>query len=258
MDFEIALNQLASILFLPPGLNLLLALLGYSLLKKSKKTAITLFCFSLLSLIFLSLPSISIALNKNLQSNQALSQSRVMTISNANNINTAIVVLSGGRISKSPEYGDIDIVSSSTLQRLQYTAWLYRKTKLPILLSGGSLLNDSTSEAVLMNQTLLSTFNIAPKWLEVESKNTAQNAQYSAQILAESNITEILLITNAIHMQRAKIEFEKNGLKVIAAPTVFIQNSSSWFDYLPSAKALYQSQLALHEIIGRIWYSVRY
>ena len=258
MSFETSINQLVNILLLPPGINLIMVLLGYLLLKKSKKIAFSLFVFSFVSLVLLSLPVISIYLNNSLQTNQALSQMQVKLIADSKEKNVAIVVLSGGRINIAPEYGDIDTVSSTTLQRLQYAAWLHRKTSLPILLSGGSTLSHATSEAVLMNQALLSAFNIAPKWLEVKSQNTAQNALYSAKILSEQQIPTILLITNSIHMQRAKIEFEKTGLKVIPAPTVFEKHNPANFNYLPNAKALHSSQLALHEIVGQLWYSIRY
>jgi len=257
MSFEIFVSQLVNIILLPPGINLILAMLGYWLIKKSKKIAFSLLASSFISLTFFSLPAVSIYLNKQLITDKALTPIQVKSFSNSNET-TAIVVLSGGRVSTAPEYGDIDTVSSTTLQRLQYTAWLHRKTGLPILLSGGSTSKHATSEAVLMNQTLLSSFNIAPKWIETKSENTAQNALFSAKILAEHQITQILLVTSSIHMQRAKIEFEKTGLKIIPAATIFGNTKDSTFKYLPTAKALDSSHKALHEMIGRIWYSIRY
>ncbi len=258
MNFEIVINKLIDILLFPPGGNLLLIIAGYFLLKKRRKIAMGLFAFSFSSLYLLSLPVVSHSLNSGLQTHQALSQNQVNRFAKQKSDSLAIVVISGGRSSLAPEYGDIDTVSSITLQRIQYAAWLHRKTDLPILLSGGSVFGEATAEAVLMNQTMLSGFNIAPKWIEFESKNTAENAQLSAKILQQNNIQEILLITHANHMQRAKLEFEKTGLKVIPAPTVFDKNRSSWHAYFPNAKALYESQLALHERLGRIWYSIRY
>ena len=258
MDFEIIINRLIDIILFPPGINLVLVIAGYFLLKKHKKTALSLFAFSALSLYLLALPGISASLNNSLQSEPALSQNQVKNYAKQDRKDLAIVVLSGGRISLAPEYGDIDTVSATTLQRIQYAAWLHRKTNLPLLLSGGSVNDEATAEAVLMNQTMMSAFNIAPRWIEFKSKNTAQNAQLSAQILTENNIQEILLVTHASHMHRARLEFEKTGLTVIPAPTVFNLNRPSWNHYLPSAEALYASQLALHEKVGRFWYAIRY
>ncbi|MBV1910964.1 MAG: YdcF family protein [Kangiellaceae bacterium] len=193
-------------------------------------------------------------LSQNLQTVAALSPLKVTQYANSQRVDVAIVVLAGGRISSSPEYGDIDTVSSKTLQRIQYAAWLHRKTRLPILVTGGSVYGESTAESVLMNQTMLSAFNIAPKWIEVNSKNTAENAKFSNEILKRNGITEILLVTHSNHMQRAVAEFERAELKIIPAPTVFQSTRTSWIDYFPSARALYESQQSLHEMVGKLWY----
>jgi len=255
---EIVANKLVDILLFPPGLNLILLLAGYFLLKRKRNIAVGLFIFSISTLFLFSLPVISNSLNASLQNEPALSQAVVINYAKSNRRDVAIVVLAGGRIALAPEYGDIDTVSAFTLQRIHYAAWLHQKTQFPMLVSGGSVFGEATAEAVLMNQALISAFNIAPKWIEFESKNTAENAQFSAKILARNKISEILLVTHSNHMQRAKIAFEKTGLKVVAAPTVFSSTKSNWRDYFPSAKALYTSQLALHEKVGRFWYAIRY
>ena len=258
MEFENLLTKLIELFILPPGINLILAVVGYLTLKKSRTIALSLFGVSLSSLFILSLPFVAQSLNQSLQTEPALTPKQVKLLADEDRDDLAIVVLAGGRIQLAPEYGNIDTVSSSSLQRIQYASWLHRKTKLPILVAGGSLTGESTPEAVLMNQTMLSAFNIAPKWIEYKSKNTAENAQYSAEILFKHDIAEILLVTHANHMHRAKAAFEKYGFKVIVAPTVFDSLRSSWLDFMPSASALHKSQLALHEKIGRIWFSVRY
>jgi uncharacterized SAM-binding protein YcdF (DUF218 family) len=258
MDFEIIINRLIGTILFPPGVNLVLFIASYFLFKRRRKIALSLFAIAFFSLYLLALPGISNALNSNLQTEQALTQSQVKNYARQQRQDLAIVVISGGRINLAPEYGDIDTVSATSLQRMQYAAWLHRKTNLPILLSGGSVLGEATAEAVLMNQTMLSAFNIAPKWIEIESKNTAQNAQFSATILRQNNIKEILLVTHATHMHRARLEFEKAGLKVMPAPTVFDRNRPSWQHYFPNAEALHASQKALHEKVGRLWYGLRY
>jgi len=258
MELETTLTKLIELLILPPGINLFMLAIGYWLLKKSRVIGVSLFLVSFVSLFIFSLPFVAQSLNQSLQTDPALTPKQVKRLADEDRDDLAIVVLAGGRIQLAPEYGNIDTVSSSSLQRIQYASWLHRKTKLPILVSGGSLQNESTPEAVLMNQTMLSAFNIAPKWIEYKSKNTAENARYSAEILFKQNISEIILVTHANHMQRAKTAFEEYGFKVIVAPTIFDFSRSSWLDFIPSAAALYKSQLALHEKIGRIWYAVRY
>jgi uncharacterized SAM-binding protein YcdF (DUF218 family) len=141
---------------------------------------------------------------------------------------------------------------------LQYAAWLYQQLHFPLLLSGGSVHGEATAESVLMNQTMLSTFNIPSQWIETKSKNTAQNALFSSKILKKHNIKEVLLITHATHMLRAKIEFEKTGLTIIPAPIMFKNTLLTWKDYLPSPRAFNQSHQTLHEMLGRLWYWIRY
>ena len=258
MQFEIFVSQLSNLFLLPPGINLIIGLIAFITHRRYKKTSYSLYLVAIVSFVLFSLPVISSKLSTSLQSNNFLTLKQVKAFSNLERDDIAIVVLAGGRRSSAPEYGQIDTVSRTTLQRLQYAAWLYRKLEFPILLSGGSVKGEATAESVLMNETMLSAFNIPPKWIETNSKNTAQNAQYSGQILKQSGIKEILLVTNASHMHRAKIQFEKTGLIIIPAPTVFESEGDDFLDYLPSAKALYESHSALHEKLGRFWYWIRY
>jgi len=99
------------------------------------------------------MPVVSNLLLRSLESTAALSSQDLKQFKSSSS--SAIVVLSGGRLAHSPEYGSIDTVSATSLQRLNYASWLNKKVKLPILLSGGSRFNEATSEAVLMNQFLL-------------------------------------------------------------------------------------------------------
>ncbi|PHS20401.1 MAG: hypothetical protein COA86_00150 [Kangiella sp.] len=258
MSFEVFVSQLSNLLLLPPGINLLLGLGAFFSRKKFKKTSSLVAIFAIATFVLSSLSVIATKLTMSLQTDTYLSLKQIKTFEKQQREDIAIVILAGGRRSSAPEYGEIDTVSRMTLQRLQYGAWLHRKLKIPLLLSGGSVNGEATAESVLMNQTMLSAFNIPPKWIETESKNTAENAQFSAKILKENSITNVLLVTHASHMHRAKIEFEKTGLMIIPAPTVFESESDNWQDYLPSAKALYESHSALHEKLGRLWYSLRY
>lgn len=256
MPFETTLSKIADLILLPPGVNFVLVAVSYYLLAKAPKAAKSLLVVSFFSLLLFSLPFVAQLLNQSLQEQLPLSQKEVKELAKSEGL--AIVVLSGGRIELAPEYGDIDTVSALTLQRIQYASWLHSKTNLPILVSGGSVFGESTPEAVLMNQTMVSAFNISPKWIEHRSRNTKENAQFSAEILFNIGITQILLVTHASHMPRAKAAFENYGFSVIAAPTVYEKSRKNWTDFFPSAAALNKSSRALHEKLGRIWYSMRY
>ncbi len=261
MSWEVIVSYIAKALLFPPGINLLCLIIGLIFLKSSPKVAFTLILLSTISLFILSLPKVANELIKNIEPATAVTSQFLKQFDNQEIQDTAIVVLSGGRLPKAPEYGAIDTVNSTTLQRLKYASWLAKRTDLPILLSGGSVLNEATAEAVLMNQDIMAYYATPPKWIEAKSKNTAQNALYSAEILKQYDIKQILLVTSAWHMQRATQAFEQHDLLVIQAPTAFLGHTNDelgWLQYLPSAKALNQSNLVLNEIVGSWWYQLRY
>jgi len=171
----------------------------------------------------------------------------------------AIVVLGGGRLTNAPEYAGQDIPSSASLQRLRYAANLYRSTHLPVLVTGGHPDGGKTSEASVMARVLQEDFSVPVRWQEQSSNNTAENAQLSARMLREAGITRILLVTDAIHMPRAKWIFMQTGLEVVAAPTIFVSRAHNTpADFLPSSQGLQLSSYALHEWLGLAWYRWRY
>lgn len=279
MSWDIFISQVFGILLLPPSINILLIISGLLMIKKYPRISKSFLILSTVSLWLMSThwfsnkmihlvetePAISLTQVKNYQVDpyDSAEQSDLSELfdSHENIAKRAIVVLAGGRILLAEEYGNVDVVSSYSLQRIKYASWLHKKTNLPILLSGGSVFNEATAEAVLMNQAILSDFSVAPQWVESQSKNTAENALYSNKILSASGISEILLVTHAWHMPRAKRMFEEQGLKVISAPTVFLSHAgcaSCITDYLPSARALNKTNLAFHELLGGLWYKLRY
>jgi uncharacterized SAM-binding protein YcdF (DUF218 family) len=49
--------------------------------------------------------------------------------------------------------------------------------------------------------------------LETRSRNTRENARYSAQLLDARKMHHILLVTSALHMERAMGEFSAQGCR---------------------------------------------
>jgi uncharacterized SAM-binding protein YcdF (DUF218 family) len=132
-------------------------------------------------------------------------------------------------------------------------------TGLPILTAGGSVYGARTAEAELMANTLRDEFHTQVRWTEGQSHTTWENAQYTAAMLRREGITHVLLVTHALHMTRSVYSFERAGLEVTAAPLGFHQRG----DYplllmlLPSANAIDDTAMVLHEILGRVWYWLR-
>jgi uncharacterized SAM-binding protein YcdF (DUF218 family) len=172
----------------------------------------------------------------------------------------AIVILGAGNRFNAKEYGK-DIDGARALQRNHYGTFLHEQTGLPILVTGGNGEIGHDSEAAVMAYTLNNSFNVDVKWIEDKARNTAENAVYSAALLRENEIENIYLVTHAWHMPRAVLMFEKQGMKVTPAPTIFTPNATwiaSWSNYIPAASALENTYLALHEYIGIVWYKLRY
>ncbi len=243
-------------LFLLPGGPIFGALSGMLLMTRWRRLGLTLIVLSLSSLYLFSTPGVARYLLEIVEDTPPLELSNPQ-IKNAQ----AIVVLSSGREYAVAEYGDKDRADRSSKDRITYADWLRQKTGLPLLISGGMSWNasDSSSIAEVMANYLVFLGKKPPTWLEERSTNTAENAQFSAEILQSNNINTILLVTNASHMRRSIESFQRTGLTVVAAPMGYLKNAHQFaaiLNWLPNIRALENSRNALHERVGRLWYEL--
>lgn len=246
-------NAAASALLLPPLNLILLCALGLLLRLRWPRLGMTV---SILALLVLTV--CSTRFGAGLFVAPLEKQNPPLQVSDAAGAQ-AIVVLGGGRLTNAPEYAGQDIPSSASLQRLRYAAHLYRSTHLPILVSGGRPDGGYTSEASVMARVLQEDFSVPVRWQEPASNNTAENAQLSARMLRAAGVQRIVLVTDAIHMRRAKWIFMQTGLEVVAAPTIFVSHAHMTpADFLPSSQGLQLSTYALHEWLGLAWYRWRH
>jgi len=178
----------------------------------------------------------------------------------------AIVVLAAGRLRQAPEYGGQDIPDYVALARLRYAAHLQRRTGLPLLVSGGlgakagrsGATADRPPLADAMAVALREDFGVPVRWLEARSRDTFENAEFSAALLRADGIKRILLVTDAMHMPRSRAVFERAGLEVVEAPTAFFgEQPLSVASWLPSAEGMRRSWYAIYELIGIAWYKLR-
>jgi uncharacterized SAM-binding protein YcdF (DUF218 family) len=238
-------------LILPPANCIILLILGLILLYTpySKLGKLSLKLGTLL-LLLLSSPWFASLLMLPLQQTAALS------VQNFHSDAQAIVVLGGGVMHNQAEFGS-DSAGPATLERLRYASQLYRTTQLPILVTGGKP-EAGEAEGAVMQRELNQFFHTPVRWVEANSNNSAENAIYSWRILHAAGIHKILLVTQTWHMPRAKAAFENAGFDVIAAPTGFNSPQAlTALDFIPDADALLYSRIALHELIGIVWYQLR-
>lgn len=252
---DILFGKIMATLLLPPGLNIAMVLFGLLLKQRFERTGKGFIYAGFILLYLFSIPMFSTTLERSQQDFPALDLASLPE-SKAK----VIVVLGGGRYPAAPEYQKEDTVSIYALERIRYGAYLQRKTKLPILFSGGTVYGDAVPEAQLMKKTLEDGFIGVTHWVEGKSRTTYENALYTHELLSKENIQDIILVTHASHMHRAKEAFEQMGLHVTPAPLGFSTPSDRpWYlDLLPNAGALEATATTFHELIGRAWYNLRY
>lgn len=108
-----------------------------------------------------------------------------------------------------------------------------------------------------MANALLEDYGLHTRWVENESRNTAENAINTARILKTDGVMTVLLVTHAWHMRRALAEFSKTHLQSIGAPTRFASPSAPRaLSFVPSGKGYEDSAFALHEWLGYTWLRV--
>jgi uncharacterized SAM-binding protein YcdF (DUF218 family) len=236
------LKKALATLILPPNGPFLLTAVGLALLTWKPRLGRMFSLVGFLTLFAACLPVVATALVRVLDDGPVFDIDR---LSGAE----AIVILGGGVRRDAVEYGG-DTLGRLTLERVRYGAWVARKTQLPVLVSGGAVY-DGSPEADLMKRCLEDEFGVAVKWAEPRSRNTHENAVFSAAILARAGIRRIVLIAHSFDMRRAKAEFSDTGLQVIPAATgIPSREPSHWVDWVPSVSALQLSYWALYELLA--------
>ena len=148
--------------------------------------------------------------------------------------------------------------------RIMHALQLYKEKKIDkILISGGSgsLFTTERFEADNLKLVLLQA-NIpeADIFIENKSRNTFENAQYSAKILHEHFPDEdYLLITSAFHMRRANACFLNAGIDVSPYSTDFYTfNRNFRFDTMlfPNPHAVVKWTILVKELLGWFLYKL--
>lgn len=233
--------------FLLPPLNfLLLGIIGLALLKARPAWGRAVLMLAIALLWLFSMPITGNFLGMLLEKDSAAA---VKLPTSAQ----AIVVLGGGVYFGGPEYEN-GTVSKDTLERLRYAAALQRRTRLPILVTGGDLQARGIAEGALMQRALEQDFQVPVQWVEDRSHDTIQNAAYSKTILDGHGVKTILLVTHGWHMPRSRQLFERAGFTVLTAGTGFHSlGRLTVIDFLPNADGLEDSRMFFHEMIGMLW-----
>jgi len=245
----IYLHKILPLIASPLFLIIFLIILGT--IFKSKK--ITLFGVAIL--IFCSLPIISNRLTTYLEKDYTLQDASA--INNAD----AIVVLSG--MIKTIKVNDkLKYEFGSAVDRILSGIDLFKNNKasLLILTKGqlpwslgipeGEYLKEFAIKFGVPKKSILLTDNV---------QNTDQEAK-SVKKLLNSNDVKVILVTSAFHMPRAKKVFEASNIKVIPYAVDFISSHQklTFMNFVPSAGALSGTSRFVREMIGRLYYNLKY
>lgn len=183
-----------------------------------------------------------------------------------------IVLLGGGTEPK--DYPRPMAEVNSAGDRVLYAARLYHDGAAPVILVSGGNLAFSSARGSTPSDDMLDILALTgvPEdaiWRQDRSQNTHDDAVLSAEMLKEKEITEVILVTSAMHMPRAKALFEKQGITVIPAPVDYTITEQNWqsvfhpspgeflIHLLPNESALGLTTAVLKEYLGMLVYSLR-
>ncbi len=186
-----------------------------------------------------------------------LEKDYIKTQSDAEKNVDVLVVLGGGA-------QDINSLNNTfptemTSARLLSAVDIYNKkgAKYFVCMGKGS---GKITEAEVMAR-LAEKLGVPKEKIRVEGKsiNTWTSAAELNKMFANKNIS-IGLVTSASHLKRAKKEFQKYFNNVVPFPANYYYASSAeniFVKYAPQTSSLSKTSLALKEIVGQLWYSVK-
>ena len=207
------LKAIAKALLLPPTGLLLVALIGLAIIRRHPRTGRVLATAAVATLLALSMPIVAGSLVRLLDDSPPIDLAVAKTAQ-------AIVIPGGGVRRNALEYGG-DTLGRLTLERVRYGARLAKATGLPVLVTGGSVLGDTTPEAVLMKEALESEYGVTVRWVEDRSRNTRENAEFTARTAAAEACPVVLVAAQLRRAARRRDVHGRGTAASCAAPIGF-------------------------------------
>ncbi|HOP17648.1 MAG TPA: YdcF family protein [Gammaproteobacteria bacterium] len=255
MELDVGTRAILKMAVLPPGSLLILLLLGWLFARRFIGRFLIL--LGILGFYALSTPVGVNWLATQLETVPAPTPAQIQA-----GKADAILVLMAGVRRFNPELDGADALSSLSLERIDHGLALYRRTGLPLILSGGSVKGDTTPLADLGAQWLQERAGVTVMAVDNTSRDTAENARNSAELLRARGLRRVLLVTHAFHMPRALLQVRAAGIDAVPAPFGFMHTPPAsagpdeLADWLPQAGNLGRSYLVLHEMAGLAWYGL--
>lgn len=246
----IYLPKILPLFLLPVGITLILVLTGFFLRRRA------LIVGGVVVLWVSSTPAFSVLA---IRAAEGFAERGQATDAPAAN---AIVVLSEGRViapggARISEWDDAD--------RFFGGVDLFKAGRAPFLVFTGGVSHwepDATPEGEILARYATSMEVPEAQILKTSrASNTAEEAQAVIALLRGrfAGHPHVLLVTSAFHMARARFLFERNGMVVLPFPVDFKVSTGrtiSVLNFMPSGEGLQQTELAMREIYGRLYYAV--
>ena len=155
----------------------------------------------------------------------------------------AIVVLASGL---NPD----GTLTAESLQRTIGGILLLRQERAPLLLLSGGVHSAGGSEADVRAR-LGRDLGLAPREILTMAgvNSTRDEAVRAGQLLRPLGVRRILLVSNAVHLVRARRVFEHAGFEVLAAPTGDLSREAA----RPGGR-LALARLVAREVVARLYY----
>ena len=173
-----------------------------------------------------------------------------------------VIVVLGGGIQLPDEIRKHAVLGKSTMYRCLHAYSLYQTSPRPVLLSGGRVdahrLGPTLAEAM---RSFLLQLGVPQQHLILENKSrsTYENAVYSAAILRRRQLTKVVLVTDATHLDRSLACFAAQGIDASPSGCRYRATKFRWspFSFLPNPTAAQGNQDVFHEWVGTFWYRLR-
>jgi uncharacterized SAM-binding protein YcdF (DUF218 family) len=241
-------------IILPPGIFILLLIVSgiFLLYKTHFKTGVFNLSIGLL-LWLLSIFPVSHFLLNGLESSFSIPKSIEGDV---------IILLGAGLRDKVPDLTGSGFPGGDMLGRIVTAVRLQKQYNIPIIITSGKVYKGGSAGAPV-DRRILVDLGVDAKNIIVEekSRNTIENAKYSAIICQEMGYKKPVLLTAAYHLKRSQMAFQKVGLTTIPFPAY--RNSSEnpiffWHSFLPRYNTFEASCTAIREYLGILYYKLCY
>jgi len=248
-DFPFFLRKAVSAFLYPPTFCLLVAFLasGLVLWSRFRRMGFVLLLGSLGLLLLLSLPAVQAPFLRWAEENpNSLEKIPPQT--------AAIVVPGAGVLDVPGDRPGTHRLGATGLARAAEGIRLAREfSDLPLVFTGG-VIGERPASSEAMGDFAVEMGISRDRIVTFDSpRSTAEEAAETARRFGAG--AEVILVTSATHLPRARRLFEREGLRVIGAPADFLSDEGTLdgMDFLPRASTWENWQRLFHEWYGRVW-----